>query len=217
MRYIALLRGINVGGNTKVSMAELKEMFEGVGFANVKTYINSGNVAFDVESMQKPAREQGHDIQLDSHTLVNRRASAPENQRASSPGGSKGSVSQEALMVNEIELAIEKHFKRPIQVMIREQKAIEAILKSNPFDGEFEGHKEMHVLFMKVEMPKEQQELLLEKQTESERFLVKGREVYCHLKLGVADSLLGKGFIEKKLKVPITGRNWRTVEKLAEL
>ena len=47
MKYIALLRGINVGGNNKVSMAELRACFEDVGFANVATYINSGNVFFD--------------------------------------------------------------------------------------------------------------------------------------------------------------------------
>lgn len=44
--YAALLRGINVGGNNKVSMAELRACFEAMGFSNVKTYINSGNVIF---------------------------------------------------------------------------------------------------------------------------------------------------------------------------
>ncbi len=47
MKYIALLRGINVGGNNKVSMAELRECFEAAGFTNVSTYINSGNVFFE--------------------------------------------------------------------------------------------------------------------------------------------------------------------------
>lgn len=47
MRYIALLRGINVGGNNKVSMKELTDCFQSVGFKNVTTYINSGNVIFD--------------------------------------------------------------------------------------------------------------------------------------------------------------------------
>lgn len=45
-RYIALLRGINVGGNHKVPMAELKQKFEELGFKNIETYINSGNVLF---------------------------------------------------------------------------------------------------------------------------------------------------------------------------
>lgn len=47
MKYIALLRGINVGGNNKVSMAELRECFEEAGFTQVSTYINSGNVFFE--------------------------------------------------------------------------------------------------------------------------------------------------------------------------
>ena len=47
MKFIALLRGINVGGKNKVSMLALKECFEGLGFSNVSTYINSGNVIFE--------------------------------------------------------------------------------------------------------------------------------------------------------------------------
>ena len=44
--YVALLRGINVGGNSLVSMKELKSCFEELGFQDVKTYINSGNIIF---------------------------------------------------------------------------------------------------------------------------------------------------------------------------
>lgn len=47
MRYVALLRGINVGGKNKVSMERLREVFEEAGHAGVRTYINSGNVVFD--------------------------------------------------------------------------------------------------------------------------------------------------------------------------
>ncbi len=46
MRYVALLRGINVGGTNKVSMAELRAAFEDAGMTEVSTYINSGNVLF---------------------------------------------------------------------------------------------------------------------------------------------------------------------------
>lgn len=45
--FIALLRGINVGGNRMISMAELKKTFESLGYANVRTLLNSGNVVFD--------------------------------------------------------------------------------------------------------------------------------------------------------------------------
>src|SRR5215213_1734235 len=47
MKYVALLRGINVGGNTMVKMETLREVFASIGFENVRTYINSGNVAFE--------------------------------------------------------------------------------------------------------------------------------------------------------------------------
>lgn len=45
--YVALLRGINVGGNNKIEMTKLKVLFESLGYTNVVTYINSGNVIFE--------------------------------------------------------------------------------------------------------------------------------------------------------------------------
>lgn len=47
MTHIALLRGINVGGNHKVDMKKLKALFESLGYTQVSTYINSGNVVFE--------------------------------------------------------------------------------------------------------------------------------------------------------------------------
>ena len=46
MVYVALLRGINVGGKNKVDMKQLKAVFEDAGMTSVRTYINSGNVIF---------------------------------------------------------------------------------------------------------------------------------------------------------------------------
>jgi uncharacterized protein (DUF1697 family) len=47
MKFVALLRGINVGGKNKVPMAQLKACFEELGCKNVRTYIASGNVIFE--------------------------------------------------------------------------------------------------------------------------------------------------------------------------
>lgn len=47
MVFVALLRGINVGGKNRVEMNRLKELFIQLGFNNVQTYINSGNIIFD--------------------------------------------------------------------------------------------------------------------------------------------------------------------------
>ena len=158
-----------------IKMEELRKTFEALGFENVVTYINSGNLAFD----SKKAGEEK--------------------------------------LVSKIEKAVEKDFGKAIPVMIRERSALREVLDNNPFEGEFESHKEMHVLFMREKMPSEKKEQLLAQQSKDEQFAVSGREIYCHTRLGVADSLLGKGFIDKKLKVATTGRNWRTVEKLVEL
>jgi uncharacterized protein (DUF1697 family) len=53
MQYVALLRGINVGGNTIVKMSDLKIIYEKVGCRNVSTYINSGNVMFEHDKSVK--------------------------------------------------------------------------------------------------------------------------------------------------------------------
>jgi uncharacterized protein (DUF1697 family) len=54
-RYVALLRGINVGGNNPVAMVDLRQAFEDAGYGAVRTYINSGNVLF--ESAASPTVE----------------------------------------------------------------------------------------------------------------------------------------------------------------
>lgn len=175
MRYVALLRGINVGGNTMIKMEELRRMFEALGFERVASYINSGNFAFDARK------------------------------------------SSESNLVEKIEAAVEKLIGKRVQVMVREQPDIERVVANNPFDGKYQSHKEMHVLFLKAELSNEQISWLTETTPSGEFFEINGREIYCHLPMGVADSYLGRGLFEKKLKAPVTARNWRTVQKLAEL
>jgi uncharacterized protein (DUF1697 family) len=59
-RYVALLRGINVGGKNKVPMADLREAFEAHGGTEVRTYIQSGNVVF---SWDAPAKSLEDDLE----------------------------------------------------------------------------------------------------------------------------------------------------------
>ena len=54
MRYVALLRGINVGGKSLIKMAALKECVEAIGHGEVRTYIASGNVLFDSKERSGP-------------------------------------------------------------------------------------------------------------------------------------------------------------------
>jgi uncharacterized protein (DUF1697 family) len=50
--FVALLRGINVGGNNKVPMADLRAMCIGLGYDSVETYIQSGNVVFETAASE---------------------------------------------------------------------------------------------------------------------------------------------------------------------
>ncbi len=174
MKYIAFLRGINVGGRNKVKMETLREVCASIGFQNVKTYINSGNVIFET------------------------------------------GVSNDKTLAERIEKAIEAEFALKIKVMVRSLAEIEHITKNNPFDGQFENDKDLHVFFLDEELPQEKIELLLSHNNQNEQFAVRNREIFCLLRISVLDSLMGKDYIGKKLKVSATARNWRTVNKILE-
>ena len=174
MKYVAFLRGINVGGHNKIKMVTLREMFAALGYKNVKTYINSGNVIFET-------------IEADDNALAAK-----------------------------VEQAIQAEFSLNIKVMVRTISEIKGIIKNNPFDGQFTNDKDLHVLFLDEELPEDKRQLLLSNNNENEQFAVRNREIFCLLRVGVLDSLLGKDYIGKKLKTPATARNWRTVNKIAE-
>ncbi|MDR2035834.1 MAG: DUF1697 domain-containing protein [Coriobacteriales bacterium] len=62
MRYLALLRGVNVGGKNKIAMPALKAAFESQGFKDVVTYINSGNILFETLLDEAEARSLCEDL-----------------------------------------------------------------------------------------------------------------------------------------------------------
>ncbi len=62
MKYVALLRAINVGGNNNISMKNLKACFEKAGFKYVSTYINSGNVVFESNGKDPKLSKKLEDI-----------------------------------------------------------------------------------------------------------------------------------------------------------
>ena len=64
MKYIALLRGINISGKNKISMSELKKLLEENNYQNVSTYLNSGNIIFECNIDNKET------IMDNIHTLI---------------------------------------------------------------------------------------------------------------------------------------------------
>lgn len=66
-KYIALLRGINVGGHHKVPMAELKTKMAQWGYKNVITLLNSGNIVFESDETEAEEVESSLQSQLENH------------------------------------------------------------------------------------------------------------------------------------------------------
>ncbi|MFM9905520.1 MAG: DUF1697 domain-containing protein [Pyrinomonadaceae bacterium] len=174
MRFVALLRGINVGGNNMIKMETLRATFESLGFENVKTYINSGNIIFDTtRADDKKIAKKIHD-------------------------------------------AIRADFGFDISTMVRSLAEINELIANNPYEGMFENDKDLHVFFLNEPLSAEQAALLIAQGNEAERFHITDRHILCLLSISILDSIVGKGFIDKKLKVATTARNWRTVKKIAE-
>jgi uncharacterized protein (DUF1697 family) len=67
MVYVALLRGINVGGKNRVDMKELKAVFEKAGMTSVRTYINSGNVIFSSSVRSRKTLAQSLEKAIERH------------------------------------------------------------------------------------------------------------------------------------------------------
>lgn len=165
---VALLRGVNVGGR-KVSMAELRELIESLGYSDARTYIQSGNVIF--KSARKPASSA-------------------------------------------LESAIEERFGLAVDVMLRTPAELKRALERDPFQSA--DRSSVHVGFMARAAKTATVRAIDASSFEPEEFAVVGSELYLHLPNGLGRSKL-PDFVLRRLKIPTTLRNWRTVAKLAEL
>jgi uncharacterized protein (DUF1697 family) len=65
--YVALLRGINVGGHKKVPMADLKKLLSTMGYSDVQTLLNSGNVVFRCKSTPTGQLEKTLETAIEKH------------------------------------------------------------------------------------------------------------------------------------------------------
>jgi len=168
-RYVGLLRGVNVGGRNKVSMAELRALVESLGYREVRTFIQSGNVIFAAD----------------------------------------GPVTAKAL-----ESAIAVKFNISVAVVLRTPGELEQVLRENPFTGADPSN--LHVGFMTQRPSAEVVAALDHDRFLPELFAVIGAELYLWLPDGMARTKL-PGYLDRQLRTPTTIRNWRTLNKLAEL
>lgn len=177
--YIAFLQGINVGGHNKMKMVELKSMFESMGFDQVQTYIQSGNVLFASEEDEESLRRR-------------------------------------------IEQEIGKVFGTSVTVVLRMACELEGIVRNCPFSEKevleakaSSAGESLYVSFLIEEPSQEGVERLSTYTSESDEFRIKSREVYLLFHNGIRNSRLANNL--KKLNVPSTMRNWKTINKLNAL
>ena len=177
MTYISILRGINVSGQKKIKMADLKVLYEESGFEGVTTYIQSGNVIFDSEDNDK------------------------------------------SNLKSIIEKAIKEKYKFHVPVDIRTSQELKGILENCPYDEAMieENATKVLVTFLLSIPSKAKIVELSEYVKPPEKLTVRGCEVYLYCPNGYGKSKLTNTFLESKLGVSATTRNWRSVRKLYEL
>jgi uncharacterized protein (DUF1697 family) len=113
-----------------------------------------------------------------------------------------------------IEAAIEKDTGLAIDVMVRTHAELQAVLKRHPFGGRTDDHKQLHVSFLAgipkvttIEVPA----------GENAELEIHGRELYFYVPDGLGRSKLTSAYLDRRLGVKGTARNWRTVTELARL
>jgi uncharacterized protein (DUF1697 family) len=176
-KYISMLRGINVSGQKKIKMTDLKSLYESLGFDNVQTYIQSGNVIFE------------------------------------------SSILDVEKLKRNIEQNIEKTFGFSVSVIIRSNDEFESIINRNPFIGQrsTEDDTKLLVTFLTDAPPESIANAIQQFVTKPEALEVRGKEIYLHCPNGYGKSKLSNRFLECKLGVKATTRNWKTVKKLYDL
>jgi len=175
MNYISILRGINVSGQKKIKMADLKSLFESLGFENVVTYIQSGNVLFNTKTKKD--------------------------------------------LKSIIEQAINKKYKFHVPVIIRTKRDFEKIIKNLPFKSintERDGTIVL-VTFLSDKPAKSKYTEIQQYVKSPEKLVIKDKEVYLYCPTGYGKSKLSNNFIENKLNVEATTRNWKSIHKIYDL
>lgn len=170
-----MLRGINVAGNTRVKMDDLRRMFTDMGNTDVQTYLQSGNVIFS--SSQRGARK----------------------------------------LETAIEEAIAAELDLQIAVLVRTHPDLAKILTANPYLDRETDLTKLPVTFLADKPDADKVAALEVPSGESAVCTVVGREVYLHCPNGYGRTKLNNAFLERKLGVKATTRNWKSVTTLHDM
>ncbi|WP_433129962.1 DUF1697 domain-containing protein [Micromonospora sp. CA-240977] len=174
-RYVALLRGVNVG-TTRLAMADLRRIVTDLGHEDVRTYLQSGNVAFG-----STVRDAGK-------------------------------------LAAGIERALADELALTVPVLVRSGRELAAVAGGNPYADREDDPTRLLVAFLATAAKKSAVDALAVPGGENVSFTVTGREVFLHfVDGGYGRSKFTNAYLEKKLGVVATTRNWKSVRALAEL
>ena len=174
--YISILRGINVSGQKLIKMDALRKLYENLGFGQVTTYVQSGNIIFT--SSNADTRE----------------------------------------LERQISLQIEKETGWKIPVMVLTFNKLKQIIDNNPFTKDPNNNQAfMHVTFL-WSAPLTYDSVSIEnKKQPEEKIAFFNDAVYLYCPDGYGKTKLTNNFLETKLKIGATTRNWKTTSELLKI
>ncbi len=174
--HLALLRGINVSGHNMIKMDVLKATLEKIGFQNVQTYIQSGNVFVDTD--EESASKVGFVIKQE----------------------------------------IFKVFGHDVPIIVIGKTDLEACFNNNTFLKEKEvDSKKLYVAFVSKELRSENINDLKISQFKPDEARIDGTRIFIKYDIGAGKTRLDQKYIEKKLNLTATIRNWNTVTQLLKM
>lgn len=172
-RFVVFLRGVNVGGHT-VKKATLQEAFTSLGFRDVSTFKQSGNIIFTAET------------------------SIPE------------------VVKKQIDAKLRQILPFQVAVFVRTLTQLKQLVALNPFKGREEKDADFQVTFL-ASAPKQFPSPLPARIPKSTADVIStcGAEVFS-ITRGHGDGGMPNPFLESKLKVQATTRNWNVVREIVE-
>ncbi|KIA99426.1 MULTISPECIES: DUF1697 domain-containing protein [unclassified Flavobacterium] len=174
--HLALLRGINVSGHNMIKMEALKTTLEAIGFKNVQTYIQSGNVFVDTD--EDNASKVGFVIKQE----------------------------------------IFKVFGHEVPIVVINKQDLEACFKNNPFLKEKDADiKKLYVAFISIALKSDSINDLKISQFKPDEASIDGNRIFIKYAVGAGKTRFDQKYIEKKLNVTATIRNWNTVTQLLKI
>ncbi|MDP4116050.1 MAG: DUF1697 domain-containing protein [Bacteroidota bacterium] len=174
--YISMLRGINVCGQKKIAMSELRKMYDLLELTGAETYVQSGNVVF------------------------------------------KSRCGNSAELAKLIENQIEKSFGYQVPVVIREMGDLETVMNKNPFLLKKDIDKDNLYITFFNSIPENLNFADPAFPADGDDTYHLGeKEIYLYCPNGYGRTKLSNNYFERKLKVPATTRNWKTVCALFDI